>query len=203
MKRISNGRRTLANGLSHPPPIQPQIKQRMRLRYTCTTAATNKAITFFNVLDAVIIANTGAGAGVQIFDQCKIHSVEVWSAPAQGAASAQCSVQFSGAVAGFAGDGKVVSDNSMGVTPAHVRAIPEKMSQAALWQFQSANTAFLLTCPVGSVIDVDVSFRVISAAVPTATGAIAGAVVGQIYYRGLDSLAVAATTLPAQAPLTA
>jgi len=88
----------------------------------------------------------------------------------------------------------------MAIEPAHVRAIPAKLSQAAQWQtaITQSSPAFQINAPVASVIDVDLSFRTITLLAPVATlNAPAGAVAGEIYYRGLDGLAKAATTLPA------
>jgi hypothetical protein len=189
--------------ISHPPPINPQLIYSQRFRFSCTTAATNKVITFQDLLDMMGVAVT-AILGYELFDQVKLSAVECWAVPILGA-NTQVSVQFAAAQAGGVGDGRVHSDSSMGIEPAHVLARPNVMSQTAQWQtYQSAGSCFLLTCPVGAVIDVACSFRTLSALAPTpAQNALVGATIGDIYYRGLDGLGAAATTLPAQAPVTA
>jgi len=182
--------------IAHPPVIQPQLKHRQRLRFTCTTAQNQANISFRNILDGINIATTAATA-YQLFDQVKIHAVEVWAAPVQGAAPAVVSVAFGGQTLGALGDGRVWGDSSMGVEPAHVRAVPQRQSQAAQWQVSGASVALELTCPVAAVIDVDVSFRTVPAISPAAVQNVpAAATVGQLYYRGLDGLAAAATQLP-------
>jgi len=197
-KKSGRGPRDL--GISHPPQINPQVVHRQRMRFTCTTAATALAISFRNLLDAILIA-TSATVGYDVFDQVRVNLVEVWAIPATAAATT-VAVQYSGGVAGFSGDGRVYSDTSLGVQPAHVRCRPSAMSAAALWQVSAnATPAFALTCPVGSVVDVDLSFRTVATDAPTAAAnALVGATVGEMYYRGLDGVATATTTLPAVAP---
>jgi len=134
----------------------------------------------------------------QLFDQVKVNAVELWHNPALGGSS-QVAVQFAGATVGSSGDGKVWSDNSMGIEPAHVRASPNKMSQAAQWQSFSGNTAFLLTGPVGTIIDVDLTLRTVATSAPVATPAVVAATAGEVYYRGLDSVAIATSNLVPQA----
>jgi len=187
---------------SHPPPIDPQLRQEMRLRFTCTTAAVAKVITWQNLLDTIIVA-TSAITAVDLFDTVKIKKVEVWAVPVQGNAPQAVRVQFGGVQGSPSGSGRVFSDTSMGVTPAHVLAVPEKLSTDAMWQLSNAYTAFLLTCPVAAVIDVVVSFRTIQNVAVVAAAVPAAATVGEMYFRGLDGLAAAGTTLPADAPLTA
>lgn len=188
--------------LSHPPSINPQIVHRQRMRFTCTTAAVNKVITVYNLLDTIFVA-TAAAVGYELFDQVKINHVEVWSTPALGAAPSTVAVQFGSGAAAVVGDARVYSDTSMGIEPGHVRCAPSPHAQVSQWQVLSNNLAFYLTCPVSSVIDVDLSFRVVQAQTPNNVQNVPVlAVVGEIYYRGLDGLALAGTTLPAVAPLS-
>ncbi len=194
-----NQQGVMGQHLLHPPVIQPQIRHAQRLRYVVTAAVVNFGVTFGNVLDGIIVALTTTTA-VQLFDQVKIKAVEVWAAPALGSSN-QVSVQFTGNAGGALGDAKVWGSNSMGIEPAHVRAVPERMSEAALYQNAAAGQAFLLTAPAGAVVDVEVSFRNDNAA-PTASAAVVAATAGEVYYRGLDSIAIATTNFVPQAPLT-
>jgi len=186
-------------GIPHPPAIQPQITHRQRMRFTCTTAQTNVNITFQDLLDTINIA-TAAGAAYDMFDQVKVNLVEMWSAPVQGNAPSQVGLEFSGNTAGQAGDGRVFSDSSMGVEPAHVRAAPARASTASMWTVSSGDTAFQLTCPTTTVVDVDLSFRTVFSNPQATQNAPAGATAGQVYYRGLDGKATAATQLPPVTP---
>jgi len=186
--------------IPHPPPIMPQITHRQRMRFAVTTAQTRSTFTFQNLLDTINIAASAVTA-FDLFDQVRVNFVEIWAAPVQGNAPQQVALEYSGASVGAAGDGRLYSDSSMGVEPAHVRASPAKLSQAALWQASSANVAFQLTAPIASIIDVDLSFRTVQSDAPVAVqNAPAGATAGQLYFRGLDGLAIAATQLPPVTP---
>jgi hypothetical protein len=202
-KRSGSNRGPRRDLISHPPPIQPQLKHRQKFRYVVTgTPAVGTDIGFGGLLDAMIVATTAVTA-YQLFDAVKVEQVEVWALPAVGG-TAQVSVQFSGSAAGLTGDGAVHSDNSMGIEPAHVRCRPQKMSQAAQWQNSAhGGLAFEITAPVGAVIDVDLSFRTIASQAPVASAAIVAGTTGEVYYRGMDGLAIAATQFVPQAPTTA
>jgi hypothetical protein len=187
--------------IPHPPSINPQLKQKMRLRYTVvTTPAKNKLIQSANVLGSVVVA-TSAIATYNIYDTVRLESVEVWSAPSQGSAPATVAVQFP-ALNSPGNSGRVYSDTSMGIEPAYVKAVPDKLSNAGFWQESGSADLFYLTAPIGSVIDVVVSFATDQNAAPVASVTPGAATTGEMYYVGLDNLLLAATTLPAVAPVT-
>jgi hypothetical protein len=174
------------------------------MRFTCVTSQANFGIYYKDLLDAIFVA-TAAAVGYALFDQVKINFVEVWCSPAVGGAPSTVAVQFAGAIVGAVGDGRIWSDTSMAIEPAHVKARPERLSQAAQWQVGDAraDAAFFLTAPATSVIDVDLSYRTIQPLAPIATTNVpVAAVAGEVYFRGLDGLASAATNFPAVAPLT-
>jgi hypothetical protein len=199
-RKQTNRNAVRVQAIPHPPPIQPQVTHRQRMRFAVTTAQARASFTFQNLLDTINIAATAVTA-FDLFDQVRVNFVEIWAAPVQGAAPQQVALEYSGATVGTAGDGRLYSDSSMGVEPAHVRAAPARLSQAALWQASSANTAFQLTAPIASIIDVDLSFRTVQSDAPVAVQNVpAGAAAGQLYFRGLDGLAIAATQLPPVTP---
>jgi len=192
--------------IPHPPQIRPAIRWANRLRFSVTTAASQKVITMDNLFNTVLIA-TSATTGVNFFNSIRVKAVEVWGpSPAAGTATT-VSVAFITDQTSFAvqgGDSVVFSDTSVSVEPAHVRAVPGKSLVSMFlspYQSSSANALqlFLLTAPVGSVIDVEIEGlnSLGSNPAPLAvTQALVAATTGAIYYRGLDGLAVAGTTLP-------
>jgi len=93
----------------------------------------------------------------------------------------------------------------MSVEPAHIYAPVPNYGESTMWSYAgTGSTAFTLSCPIGTVIDV--VFDACNAyaggiAAPVATtGALAGATAGNIYLRGLDGTPIAATQLPPVAP---
>jgi len=198
--------------LAHPPPINPQIKHTQRMRYVVTPTGgaaglVNFQVTFANILDGIIVA-TSSTAATKLFDQVKIRAVEIWAAGIQPTVvsgvtntPAFVSLTYNGDQVGASGSGRVFSDTSVSIEPAHIRCAPERRAQASQWQANAAGNAFVFTAPNGAIIDVEVSFRNDDSA-PTASAAVVAAATGEIYYRGLDSVAVATTQLVPQAPLT-
>jgi len=160
-----------------------------------SNAATSVAITFQNLLDLVLVGNAATTLS-DLFEAVRIESVELWTLPVIGGAATVILV-YSGATVGASGDQKTHTDTSMGIEPAHVKARPDRRTQAAQFQPSSADVAFSLLIPNGTVVDVSLTFRN-----PIAGGNIAAqnagvaVVAGTIYYRGLDGKALAATALP-------
>jgi hypothetical protein len=148
-------------------------------------------ITFQNLLDTLNFAASAATA-YDVFQTVKIRFVEMWATPVIGnATTVQC--EFIGNAAGIQGDEVIHTDTSMGIEPAHIRARPAPRSGVALFQNAAASTAFALTCPTGTVVDVGLTFRA-RPGVATATQNVpAAATTGAWYFRGLDGLAAAAT----------
>jgi len=158
-------------------------------------ATASQLITYQNLLDTMLIATTTTQLA-DIFAQVKIRAVEVWSIAALGT-PATCSVQYPSVVAGFVGDARLHTDTSMGVEPAHVRAVPSKGSQASLFQVSSGQTAFVVTATAGSVVDVELTLVQSSEQdAVIAQNVAVGATVGASYWRGLDGATKALTNLP-------
>jgi len=181
--------------LSHPPQIgNLGIVHSTRLRFITNAGVAQTGITFENLLDLLVVATTNLLVS-DLFQQVRVRSVEMWAVPALGTSTTvQC--EFTNQVAGFAGDAKIHSDTSMGVQPAHVRCKPAARSGSAMFQFSQATNAFVLTCPSGTVIDVELTFRGLPQLSTAAQNACVGAAAGAWYYRGLDGQAKAATVFP-------
>jgi hypothetical protein len=166
-----------------------------------TNVAVDTAITFQNLLDTVLLA-VSATSGFDVFDAVRINSVEAWGIAVLGT-PATVSVTFNGETVGAQGDQKLHTDTSMGVEPAHVKARPDPLTQAGQFQASSANTAFTISGPTGTVIDVSVTFRQpVQGQAQACQNALAGADTGAIFYRGLDGKSVSTTSFPVQGALS-
>jgi len=191
--RRQRGRRDGRELIPHPPPIQSfGITHATKLRFITNAAVQQQVITFQNLLDTFNFA-TSAVTAFQVFNRVKVRAVEMWATPVIGnATSVQC--EFTGNQAAQEGDGKIHTDTSMGIEPAHVRARPAARSPLALFQGPGgAGVAFTLTCPSGTVVDVELTLRALPGVATATTNAPAAATAGAWYYRGLDGLALAAT----------
>jgi len=176
--------------LSHPPQLNGiELRHSRTIRFRATAAA-QTAITFQNLLDTILVATT-ATAGTDLFQAVRIRRVRAWAVPALGT-SASISVEFSGVTAGIVGDQAIHTDTSMGIQPAHVDARPTARSLAADFQLSSSANAFLIMCPAGTVVDVELDYRSqYLFANAACQNALVAATAGVQYLRGLDGLAIA------------
>lgn len=178
--------------MEHPPQIDGyEVTHSKRLRFTVTMAAAATGFTYENLLDTILVA-TAATVGYDLFDIVRVRSVEVWSQAALGTPST-VTVVYTTAT----GDRSIHTDTSLGVKPAYVLAVPDKSSLASFWsQSAGGNPVFTVTCPAGSIVDVLLDLRTTGTAPVPAANALVGATVGEVYYRGLDGLAIAGSNFP-------
>jgi len=174
--------------------------------YTLRFAATSGAsaipqnITYQNLLDAVCIATTTTNL-VQAFQMVKVRAVRVWAQPTTastaGAAPVanKASVEFEGTTVGQMGDGLIAVNLSMGVEPAFVQLIAPKTAQCSQWQVSANTVAFRILCPPGGIVDVDLTFRNTYGSAQNTQSTGAGLSAGSWYFRGLDGISAASTTL--------
>jgi len=187
--------RPLQVAMTHPKQVNGlELRHSVTLRFKVIAAANSTAISFQNLLDAFLVANT-AIAGSQVFQTVRIRSVEVWGMPAIGATTS-VAVEFSGITAGISGDQSIHTDTSMGIEPAHVLAAPSRRSLAADFQLSSGATAFIVSAPAGGVIDVNLSYRGQFVATTAVANALVGATAGAFYLRGLDGIGAGTNFTP-------
>jgi hypothetical protein len=186
--------------ISHPPQLPSYgITRDVRLRFAQTAAGTTN-ITFQNLLDTVLVANSATTAA-DLFEAVRVNSVELWAIAALGTPTT-VTLAFDGTTVGAAGDQRQHTDTSMGIEPAHVRASPDRMTQAGQFQASGAAIAFILSAPAGAVIDVSLTLRQpVQGTVVASQNVLVGATPGAVYYRGLDGKTTALTNLPVQGVL--
>jgi hypothetical protein len=178
--------------MEHPPQVNNyEIAHSIRLRFTVTAAAVSQSITPQNILDTLLVA-TSATVGFNLFDIFRVRQVEVWGLAALGTPST-ITVLFTTALTG---DQSIHTDTSLGVKPAYVKAIPSDKSLASFFSETSNASLFTVTCPAGSILDLSCDFKTTNAQATAAQNAIVGATTGELYYRGLDGVAIATTNFP-------
>jgi hypothetical protein len=177
--------------MEHPPQVNGyEISHSIRLRFTVTAAVVSQSITGQNVLDTVLVA-TSATVGFDLFDIFRIRSIEVWGQAALGTPTT-ITVLYSTAT----GDQSIHTDTSLGVKPAYVKAVPSDRSLASFWTITGTSSIFLVSCPAGSILDLSCDFKTSNIDVVQAQNALAAATAGDLYYRGLDGVAIATTNFP-------
>ncbi len=197
--RRSNGR---ARGTKQPPPIPQTMSVLKRIRFVA--GANNPggvSITSTDLLDLYCMAATTTSA-YQIFNAVRVVGVEVWAPNALDTAGPSplintAFIEFPAMVAstGLGGKSVRIVDTSASLDEAaHVRANPPEESYAGMWAFNTAiagtNVLFNIGGPSsGYIVDVtiELTIRDSSLSPQTVTGAVAGATVGQVYVRALNS----------------
>jgi hypothetical protein len=180
--------------IPHPPQLNGyELRHSVALRFVAN-ASLSVNITFQNLMDTILFA-ASATAGYNVFQTVKVRRVRVWSVPVIGNA-ATVIVEYSGVTPGITGDQALHADTSMGIQPAYVSCRPSRRSLASNYQLNSGALAFTLTCPSGSVVDVELSFRGAFGLAVAEQNALVGAVTGATYLRGLDGKPTATTVLP-------
>jgi hypothetical protein len=192
-------RNAMLSIIPRPPTIQGlQLVHRKRLRFV-TNSSFSGNITYANLLDTILFAATTTQS-YDAFFAVRIKAIECWAAPAQGTSSS-VTVQFIGTTsAGSPGDYRVWNDTSMGVEPAHVRAVPAARSNACLFQTSSSDIAFAITVPTACVVDLDAEFIGSFGQAQAAANVSVAATVGATYLRGLDGSAKAGTVFVPSVP---
>jgi hypothetical protein len=186
-----------------PPPVPQTMSVFKRLRFVQPgpNGPTGYSITNTDLMDLYCMAVTTTSA-YQLFNSVRVVAVEVWAPGAldttnDAAVINTCFVEFPAMVSSTGLGGKSVRyvDTSASLDiPAHVRCAPPHGSYAELWTTNTSvagtNVMFNLGGPsTGLIVDVSIELTLRdSAQAPQAvTASVAGATVGQIYVRDLDS----------------
>lgn len=184
-KTGKRGRKGFGASMGHIPPFTPTIKFSHKFRYVNGTNAGSYTITRMNLLNQVLVA-TGATDAVRIFEAVRLRMVEIWANPtALGSAPTTCSLEW----LGMFGPSTVVSDTTMGVSPAHVRTSPPRASSDQWWSmsgFNESDSLFTMVLPADCVIEVILDVRLVEQESPTLGDPVTGATPGQLYGDYLD-----------------
>jgi len=155
-------------------------------------SVSKRAITNIDLFELKFMA-TSATAGYRIFNAVKLNSLDVWSANISVPGTNTIEVelltnnQYSGAPS------KIYSDSAIGISDiAHVHVKPAKASFVGSWLplpvSGSPITLMYLTIPRYSAIDINLTVDLIDEESPQIiNNAIAGATLGTLYTRPLDS----------------
>jgi len=183
-RKTNNRQRRIPNGRL------PQLRTNVVVSHTyrfVSTSGTATTVTNDSVIAALgnicTVTNTSVSAIAQSFHVRKLTLV---SPPASQGASATCSVEWL-AAAVVSSTNMEVSDTTVSVAvPACVVSSPPANSNAAFWQTSSTNGLFILTAPVGTVIDLAVDYILVDDPAFNKITTVATGVLGTMYYLSLD-----------------
>jgi len=185
-KKARSSRGSSLGVIPHPRSFDPAIRVFKTLRFRANAGTgVFYSITTKNLLQLLVVAASSTGS-YRLVQSIRIVRIETWADPAIGSAG---SVAISGL---GVGPENRVTDQSMGVQPAHVVWRPLPGAQNSFWLQNGAtesNIQFEILASTGQVIDLTVELILQCDDTPTAnadTGS--GMTTGTLYCNYLDGL---------------
>jgi len=187
--RRRKGRRIRSGVGPRETPKPPQFVNTVQLRKTFRYVSTSAATTTLVDADVVSVAGTMGrvtNTSVTLLGYtAKLHKISFWTPPASQGAAATVSIQWYNRDGTDLGPEMSDTTNSTAF-PAHLVARPPRGSLASFWLGTAGTTMAVLTCPVGTVIDLDVTVQL--STVAGVSVAVGTAVVGTPYWISLDQV---------------
>lgn len=186
-----------------PPTVDTVVTCHAILRFTATSAAASTNVTTATLLMACGgIATIANSTVASVASSYKLHSITIWPASTTAGAGQQAEVLWP-ELGGITRDESKSTAIPAGVTVSDVvKERPPKASQMAFWQSSAggASTVCSITCPAGSIIDVDLTFTLRNNIAGVTQNGYAAATLGAYYYARLDG--VGGKFLPLGVPTT-
>lgn len=176
-------------GTAFPGPLSATVQVDKVIRFKAATAMSAAVVAITDLLDLFCVA-TSATAAYQLPSAVKLRRIEMWAPPASDSSSVVLSIEDVVSASGVGGPSRIKEDVSMGATrPAHVTWKPAPGSTQSMWGSTVVSGALVeITGPAGTVIDVHLSWVLQDGESPlTVSGVVAGATVGRVYIRSLNS----------------
>jgi len=181
--------------LIHPPQLTPDIQFRKTFRFKAS-AAKNGSFSDVDLFNMLVLASSTTNCW-RLLTGIRIRKLEIWAPMLSDLVPVTVTAEFSGVsttnVSSVGGPRRMHSDTSMGSNcPAHIVAKPDPGSLAAFWfnylnVIATATPICSLVISINSIIDLTVDCVVSNNETVASVIVIAGATVGQVYLRALDS----------------
>jgi hypothetical protein len=170
------------------PQNPPSLKSNIVLNHTFRYRSNNviaTAITSNGFLGGAggicTVANTTL---VGFFYALRIRRIKVWTITATAGTAATCSVEWQGQANT---PNMEVSDTSINTAvPAMLNSVPPRNSLAANWATANTGQLCILTCPVGTIVDVSLQLVAWDGEANNSINTISAGTLGQVYYLALD-----------------
>jgi len=185
-----------------PPQLASSIVMTRTVRWLSTASQQPLAVTYTNVGDWWVQANTAGTNFYQMANAVRIKRIRAWCQPASSLFTPiTLTIQFavSNNSTGVSGVTKRFTDTSMSTEPAFLDVRPPAGSSAALWQSSTGtNNCFSIYCPINTLVDItyDMVLRDDGSAVAAASSGLG--VGNSNAYRGLDALSTAGSNWAVQ-----
>lgn len=167
------------------PPLITPLKLTHKFRFVSGSNSGAFLITRGNLLNMLLRA-TAATTSVRELQAVRLKSIEMWTnPPVLGGAPVSLFLEWNG----FNSPSTYVTDQSMGVRPAHLIGTPPPESSNRWWSVSGnseSDVLFTITVPINSVIDVSAEVVMQEQESPVSGDAPTGATLGRLYGDYLD-----------------
>jgi hypothetical protein len=155
-------------------------------RYLSNAAISAVSMNSYNLMYACGVSASSTTAGYPIANCVRLRRIQVWAPPASQGAGVTVSVLFPST---NQSPSKEFSDTSVSVMkPAYVSCSVPPSSTAGFWQNSTSNNdMWYLTCPSGTIVDIDVEIVLVDGQNNMASCVLVGAATGGVYYTCLDN----------------
>lgn len=186
-----------------PKELKPNPIIQYKVRYQAVSAISALEYAIYNVVTSKIVSTT-ATVGISLLKAARIKRVQMWAAVATQGTPVVVSLLPSGEDPGnnsFSDLPDKILDTSISIDkPAYIDYRPKVDHPSGSWHFSNTvtNGLFLISCPSGTIIDVDFE-AILNMSEPVATTVItlAGATAGTLYTaNAFTNLAVAVGVNP-------
>jgi hypothetical protein len=176
----------------HHGGLDANVLVRHKYRFSATSANETN-VTCQSIMTVAGAMGTVLNTNVNPISKAfKIHSIKIMSSPGALGAAASCSVEW------YSADSGVMTTQTFDTTntpdrPAEIFSRPPTSSAAWYWRSitnvggGATTPMFNIQCAAGSIIELDVTHILNDTAYTSWPTVVAAAVLGQMYYSGLDA----------------
>ncbi len=197
--RPADGRAVVVADVIDPPPIPSVTRFTRKYRFNCT-GNLGVTVTCSNLLGiAGAMCTVANNTLTYISFAARLHSVEVWAPAATNGVVVQTEIQMYDMNQGPA---REIANVAMSPSrPSYTKVVPH-VGEWGYQVFSAGSTpVFGISCPTGSIIDVNITHYLADLAGANTTQAATAATLGQLYYTALDG--TTKTAVPIGLPMAA
>ncbi len=173
---------------SFPQQVASTVQIDKVIRFKASAALSSASVKVQDLVELLCVAATTTTA-YKLAQRVRLRKIEAWAPPASDGSSVTLSVEDLLTISGIASPSRITSDVTMGQSrPAHVVWTPRMDSALSKWLSTTGDVALALTAPTGTTFDVHLSLALQDDGTGSSvTAAVAGATVGALYIRALNS----------------
>ncbi len=183
-------RRGTSNTLQSFPPKIPQLRTNVGLRHTFRYRASS-ALSTVSIQDQQVLAALGTVCTVLnttvavLAKTYRFKRIEMWAPVVTNGTPVTLTVEFSQTL----GPNREFSDTAISQNmPAHLKILPSQLKDSTVmfWKTYTSASAMVLSCPAGTIIDIEVEYILDDDAAILPLVSVAAGTLAFLYFLALD-----------------